>query len=279
MSNKRRKLNLLAGIMAMAILPLMAYASYYLQQPITAQSSNDFDNQIKKSSILNKPFDFDTLALVIDTNYDPAINIKRLALDSISNQDTTSTTELSLRNKTDSNSTTNVINTIDGNSTTNFITYENSTYGITTQYPSDWTYVGHGTILQPPTQPIVTFTPIEPSDSTLVRILITRLTIEGQEQNPSLNQIAERTIGLNQQTLSDFKLNESRSITLKDGTAAHMLSYDYTDPDFGMTDAIDIIMIKGNNLYVIEYFAEPQIYPIHLPKFQTILDSLEVMGQ
>ena len=56
-----------------------------------------------------------------------------------------------------------------------------------------------------------------------------------------------------------------------------MLSYDYTDPDFGMTDAIDIIMIKGNNLYVIEYFAEPRMYPIHLPKFQTILDSLDVM--
>ena len=115
--------------------------------------------------------------------------------------------------------------------------------------------------LQPPTQPIVTFTPTEPSDSTLVRILITPLTIEVQEQKPSLNQIAERTIGLNQQTLSDFKLNESRPITLKDGTAAHMLSYDYTDPDFGMTDAIDIIMIKGNNLYVIEYFAEPRMYP------------------
>jgi len=42
-----------------------------------------------------------------------------------------------------------------------------------------------------------------------------------------------------------------------------------------MTDALDILMIKNNNLYAIEYFAEPQMYSIHLPKFQTMLDSLE----
>jgi hypothetical protein len=121
----------------------------------------------------------------------------------------------------------------------------------------------------------VTFTPIEPSDSTLVRIAITPLPIVEEEQKPSLDQIAERTIELNQQTLSDSRLNESRPMTLKDGTGAHMLSYSYTDPDFGMTDALDILMIKNNNLYAIEYFAEPQMYPIHFPKFQTMLDSLE----
>ena len=56
-----------------------------------------------------------------------------------------------------------------------------------------------------------------------------------------------------------------------------MLSYNYTDPDFGMTGAKDIFMIKGDNLYLIEYFAEPMLYPVHLPKFRTMLDSFEIM--
>jgi hypothetical protein len=38
-------------------------------------------------------------------------------------------------------------------------------------------------------------------------------------------------------------------------------------------------MIKGNNLYAIEYFSEPQMYPIHLPEFQTMLDSFKVSQQ
>jgi tetratricopeptide (TPR) repeat protein len=343
MSNNRQKPNLLACLMAaVTLLPSIAYASYFLQQPIMGQSHNDFDHLYKGNSILNKislsdigtllsnegnkvlgegkyneaimyyydkalPMDpnsstsvltnkgvalcnlgrseeaieyFDRV-LTIDPNYDRAINTKHLILDAINKRNTTSTTELSLNNKTDYNNniTTNVINTIDNNTTTNFLTYQNSTYSITIRYPSDWVYIGHNTILQPLSQPIVTFTPIEPSDSTLVRIWITPLTVKVEERKPSLNQIAERTIQLDQQSLSDFKLNESKPITLKDGTAAHMLSYIYIDPDFGMTDALDILMIKGNNLYAIEYFAEPQIYPFHLPKFQTMLDSFKVSKQ
>jgi len=217
-------------------------------------------------------------ALAIDPNYELAINNKRLVLDTISDQNNTPLSEPSLNNnnQTDSSNSTSVINTTDNNTTaTSFLAYQNSTFGITVQYPSDWIYVEHDTILDPLSQPVVTFTPIEPSDSTLVRIIITPLPVVGEEQKPSLDQIAERTIELNQQTLSDFKLNESRPITLKDGTAAHILSYTYTDPDYGTTDALDILMIKSNNLYAIEYFAEPQMYSIHLPKFQAMLDSLE----
>jgi tetratricopeptide (TPR) repeat protein len=216
-------------------------------------------------------------ALAIDPNYEFAINNKRLVLDAISDQNITSTSEPSLNNnQTDSSNSTSVINTIDNNTANaSFLTYQNSTFGITVQYPSDWIYVGHNTILDPLSQPVVTFSPMEPSDTTLARIWITPLPVVGEEQKASLDQIAERTIELDQQTLQDFKLNESGPITLKDGTAAHMHSYSYTDPDFGRTDALDILMIKSNNLYAIEYFAEPQMYPIHLPKFQTMLDSLE----
>ena len=62
-------------------------------------------------------------------------------------------------------------------------------------------------------------------------------------------------------------------MTLKDGTTAHKLSYNYTDPDYGLTG------IQDNNLYLIEYFAEPQLYGNHLPKFQAMLDSLKVLPQ
>lgn len=162
-------------------------------------------------------------ALAIDPNYELAINNKRLVLDTISDQNITSTSEPSLNNiQTDSSNSTSVINSNDNNTgTASFVTYQNSTFGITLQYPSDWIYVGHDTILDPLSQPVVTFTPIEPSDSTLVRIAVTPLPIVKEEQKSSLDQIAGRTIELNQQTLSDFKLNESRPMTLKDGTAAH----------------------------------------------------------
>lgn len=76
--------------------------------------------------------------------------------------------------------TANVTNTIDNNATTtNFPTYQNSTYGVAIRYPPDWTYIGHDTTLQPITQPIVTFTPIDPLDSTLVRIFVTPLPAQG----------------------------------------------------------------------------------------------------
>lgn len=123
----------------------------------------------------------------------------------------------------------------------------------------------------------MTFTPIDPLDSTLVRIFVTPLTAQGEGQKPSLGQIAERTIELDQQTLSDFRLNESRPMTLKDGTTAHKLSYYYTDPEYGLTGALDITLLRDNNLYLIEYFAEPQLYTNHPTKFQTMLDSLEVL--
>ena len=220
---------------------------------------------------MKKLLHFMTEYLAIEPNDVDSLNNKHLAIDAMSKQNTASTTGSSNNNRT-----ANVLNAADGNvTTTNFLTYQNSTYGITVQYPSDWIYVGHDTIHDPLTQPVVTFTPIETSDSTLVRIAITPLPLVEEEQKPSLNQIANRTIELDQQTLLDFTLNESKPIKLKDGTAAHMLSYNYTDPDFGATEALDIFMIKSNNLYVIEYFAEPQTYPIHLPKFQTMLDSLE----
>jgi hypothetical protein len=64
-------------------------------------------------------------------------------------QSSTSTSELSLNNKTDIDGTANVLNTTDKNaSTTNFLTYQNSTYGVTVQYPSDWIYVGHDASLR-----------------------------------------------------------------------------------------------------------------------------------
>jgi hypothetical protein len=176
--------------------------------------------------------------------------------------------------------TANVTNTIDNNATTtNFLIYQNSTYGVAIQYPPDWTYIGHDTTLQPVTQPIVTFTPLDPLDSTLVRIFVTPLSAQEEGQKPTLSQVAERTIELDQQTLSGFILNESRPITLADGTTAHKLSYNYTDPEYGFTGAQDITFIQDNNLYLIEYFAEPQLYANHLPKFQTMLDSLEVLPQ
>ena len=43
--------------------------------------------------------------------------------------------------------------------------------------------------------------------------------------------------------------------------------------------ALDITLLQDNNLYLIEYFVEPQLYANHLPKFQTMLDSLEVLSQ
>jgi hypothetical protein len=176
--------------------------------------------------------------------------------------------------------TANVTNTIDNNATTtNFLTYQNSTYGVAIQYPPDWTYIGHDTTLQPITQPIVTFTPLDPLDSTLVRIFVTPLPAQGEGQKSSLSQIAERTIELDQQTLSDFRLNESRPMILKDGTTTHKLSYNYTDPEYGLTGALDITLLRDNNLYLIEYFAEPQLYTNHLTRFQTMLDSLEVSPQ
>ena len=72
--------------------------------------------------------------------------------------------------------------------------------------------------------------------------------------------------------MTDFNLLLSKPITIN-GNTGHLLLYTYYDPNFEPTEARDIIMTNGYNMYGITYFAEPSEYEKYFPIIDTMINS------
>jgi hypothetical protein len=148
-----------------------------------------------------------------------------------------------------------------------FLTFQNnSTLGITIQYPSNWerTEDGNGNS--------VLF--LSPSESKSDKVLES-LSIRVSPNNVPLSKLADRSINYYKQNYNDFHLIESKLITFKH-SLAYMLKYAYTDLLFGKGMGIDIGTTTGNKGYIISYFAEPANFSLYLPTIQKMIDSLEI---
>ena len=151
-----------------------------------------------------------------------------------------------------------------------FLTYENnSTLGITIQYPSNWGRTedgnGNGVLF------------LSPSESKSDKVLENLSIRVSSSNNMPLSKLAVRSINYYKQNYNDFHLIESRLITFKH-SSAYMLKYTYTDILFGKGMGIDIGTTKGNKDYVISYFAEPAKFSLYLPTIQKMIDSLEIQS-
>jgi hypothetical protein len=166
-----------------------------------------------------------------------------------------------------SNSQGNVTNSTTGAATgAMFQPYENSTYGIKIQYPSNWTKQesqnqGSGEIVK--------FS--SPRGTTPVQLRIS----EGQRlpQNMSLEQWSNATINGFNQSFTKFTLIDSNSTTLA-GFPAHKIVYTAIIPSTALElKFMQILTIKDSKTYLITYGTLPTDFSTYLPSIQTMINS------
>ena len=156
----------------------------------------------------------------------------------------------------------------------NLLTYQNSTAGITLQYPSNWVKQENGTRQDTQTD-LVTFTPPTINSNASLDITVDDIT---DSMGTTLAQYASDEIGsLKQQFASnDFKLIESKSSIILAGLPAYRIVYTSVDQNTTTKD-MEIGAIKGGKVYLLTYEAGPNEYDKYLPIALKMIDSFKLI--
>lgn len=156
----------------------------------------------------------------------------------------------------------------------NLLTYQNSTAGITLQYPSNWVKQENGTRQDTQTD-FVTFTPPTINSNASLDITVDDIT---DSMGTTLAQYASDEIGsLKQQFASnDFKLIESKSSIILAGLPAYRIVYTSVDQNTTTKD-MEIGAIKGGKVYLLTYEAGPNEYDKYLPIALKMIDSFKLI--
>ena len=158
-------------------------------------------------------------------------------------------------------------------SPSNLLTYENPTYGITIQYPSNWMASSN----QLPTYNSIIgfYSPLENlSDVLPVEFA---LSITTYTNNISLDEYTKITrIALEQQGM---EISESSATTLA-GNPAHKITFLPGD-QIAQNSPVEfkfmqIFTIIGNKVYSLSYNAEASKFSTHLNTIQQMLDSVKI---
>jgi hypothetical protein len=146
-----------------------------------------------------------------------------------------------------------------------FLPYENPTYGIKIQYPSNWTKQESQ---NQSSNLIVGFN--SPPGSA-----IGYLTIEGGRQVPqniSLEQYTNASINLLRQSFPGFNLAESNATALA-GIPAHKIVYSSLTPSGRQLELMQVWTIKDGKDFIITYGALSKDFRSYLPTIQKMIDS------
>jgi hypothetical protein len=151
-------------------------------------------------------------------------------------------------------------------SASNFLTYQNSTYGISVQHPSNWIKEENHNLTS--AGRIVKFSsPQGASPTTLNIIGGNRLS-----SNMSLEQFSAASINNLRQSFPRFNLLESSSTTLG-GFPAHRVVYTAeVAPGFGVK-SMQVWTVKDARDFIITYVSLPSAFSNNLPTIQHMIDS------
>lgn len=163
-------------------------------------------------------------------------------------------------------------------SSSNFLTHENLAYGIKVLYPSNWLEKVDNYSSNDPYLVVATFfSPLESSADRYQECV--QLVIDKSPSLASdLEQYMLENIILTRESYTGFRLLGSNSINVRlaDNPAYDTL-YEYSDPRFGIIKVKETGTIIGGKGYYIQYFAEPEKYPVYLPTIQTMFDSFALV--
>ena len=155
-------------------------------------------------------------------------------------------------------------------------TYENTTYGIQVQYPSDWTIQqsnASGTLIN-----IATFiSPTGPNSNPTADVAINMDNLHNSTTN--LNNYA-RFIAFNdyenRTSYHAFKLLELSTNSTLAGKPAYTIIGTYDLPSSGLQKIMEIGSIIGDKAYSLQYIADAPKLSGYLPAVQKMIDSLQL---
>jgi serine/threonine-protein kinase len=159
------------------------------------------------------------------------------------------------------------------NNNNNSATYENPTYRIKIQYPSDWK-------TEEGTAPHFSVSFIAPStrsnsDTTTTPPALIRFGVDNLPSGDfSLEDFTNIQITGARQTYPSFTLYQLNSTTLA-GNPAQQLVFSTIDDKQHEAKSMQVFMIKDNKSYHITYIAKPESYSEFLPIAQKMIDSFE----
>jgi eukaryotic-like serine/threonine-protein kinase len=155
----------------------------------------------------------------------------------------------------------------------NLLTYQNSTFGIKIQYPSNWDKQENGTRQDTHTD-LVTFTPQTMNSNASLDVMVDDI---AGSPGTTLAQYASDEIGsLKQQYANnDFKLIESKSSIILAGLPPYRIVYTSVDQNTTTKD-MEIGAIKGHKVYILTYEAGPNEYDKYLPIALKMIDSFQI---
>jgi hypothetical protein len=156
---------------------------------------------------------------------------------------------------------------------TNFLKYENSTYGIKMQYPSDWRVEGGSN-----PSIIATFYPQRDYRSDVI------VQVENLTTSYTLNQYLNRLMHGDAADSKDFPDIEFTNNTTSDveltGHPGYLLNGTFTDPNSGaLYGFTNIGTIIGDKAYSVIYYSPVQRFPVHIPTFSQMIESFEILPQ
>src|SRR5919202_545278 len=159
----------------------------------------------------------------------------------------------------------------------NFLTYENSTWGIKIQYPSNWVKQTSG---QGVTFALLPNGTNGNNENNLQQFLakLNLTSITGIPTNAPLKALADRIVDSYRHFLHNFQIQSYSNTTLA-GNNGTKIVYSYTDPKNTNFNATDIATIKNNRLYVIQYYyVQSSTYQDVLQTLQKLVNSFQISG-
>jgi hypothetical protein len=157
--------------------------------------------------------------------------------------------------------------------TTSFLTYENPTYGIRMQYPSNWERIefdqgiNHNVV-------VIFRSPRENTSDTKLENLIIQVA-NLPFQNISLEELHNANLDNLRNSLTDFELIESVATAIA-YIPGHKIVYTNKEDDHDKHKTMQVLMIKEDKAYIITYTAEAAKYDHYLSTIQKMIDSFRI---
>jgi len=159
------------------------------------------------------------------------------------------------------------------NNSSNFLTYENLRFGIKILYPANWNKQENisSSSNNSTLSDIVAFSPPLKNSSNIIGKLAIKVDNISDIKPTTLANYADAIISDLKQ---DFRVTESN--TTLAGNPAYKVVYT------GLEESVDlqamlVLAIKGDRVYMISYTAEPEKYSYYLPTVQKMIDSFEIL--
>jgi eukaryotic-like serine/threonine-protein kinase len=158
-----------------------------------------------------------------------------------------------------------------------FSTYENPTYGVKIQYPSNWQKMDFDGHHGNNSLPIAGFIPPSENDSGLLENLVI-VVKKLHSQSTSLKQFADSLVSSYKSNLHNFQLIELNPLTTPALNSAYKIEYTHSS-DMLMLKTMVVVTISGGIAYMISYNADSSDFSNYLPIIQKMIDSLQLQQQ